>query len=106
MMTREHQHLQRYIEDCLADRDEMADWIARAQAITPVPVAEQDWLYHGHLSPSEWLFDRGLEEHGCGDDGEWDDWELDDWLPPNDWGREPPDDFYDDEDEWYDDGSR
>lgn len=104
-MSRDAQHLQRHIEDCLVDRDEMADWIARAQAITPFQVVtEQDWLYHGYLSPEEWLFDRGLEEHGCGDDGEWDDWELDDWIAwddePND---EPPEDRGDDEDERYGD---
>ncbi len=104
-MSRDAQHLQRHIEGCLVDRREMADWIGRAQALTPVQVVtERDWLYHGHLSPSEWLFDRGLEEHGCGDDGEWDDWELDDWQPPDDYGDdEPPDELYDDDEDDYDD---
>ena len=54
-MRRDRNNQQRHIEECLADRDEKVVWIARAQAITACLVTEQDWLFHGHLSPADWL---------------------------------------------------
>ncbi len=78
-MSRAANQQHRHIEDCLADRSEMRDWIERAQAIASwIHVTESDWVRHGDVTPEEWLVDRGMDDP------------RDDW----DWGdetREAPD---------------
>jgi hypothetical protein len=90
-MSRERNKWQRHIEDCLAERREMQEWIRQAQALTPfILVTAQDWLRHGHRSPWEWLCIAEAEEHDPWDDWDWDDdpWddeELDDQDEDEDW---------------------
>lgn len=109
-MSRESNNLQRHVEECLVERDEMFEWIRNTQRLVPwLWVSERDWLFFGHLSLGEWLQDRALD---IGEDP-WDDWEPDPWgwddvydewdqrdqrddeLPflQDDWGEywEPPD---------------
>ena len=115
-MSREYNNLQRCIEEGLAERREMLDWIRRAQSLSSfVRVTERDWLIHGALSPCEWLYMQGADDaslwlgdnwHNWGDEtwdapelNEWDDWEQherdgNDWrLLQDDWDDnwEPPD---------------
>ncbi len=97
-MSRDRNKLQRHIEDCLAARHEMREWISRAQALSPfIQVTESDWCRYGHLPPHAWLYERELDEGDFGDDWEWGDetWgapeleEHDDWplheSEGNDW---------------------
>lgn len=97
-MSRDRNHLQRHIEDCLAARHEMREWISRAQALSPyIWVTESDWIAYGHLPPNRWLYERDLDEGDYLDDWawgdetlgapelvEWDDWEQHE-SEGNDW---------------------
>ena len=114
-MSRDRNNLQRHVEDCLADRSEMREWISQVQARSPwIQVSEWDWEQYGHLPIGEWLIDKQLDEEDPRDDWswnwgdetwdapdlhEWDDWERheaedSDWRSlQEDWERywEPPD---------------
>lgn len=62
MVSRNQNHLQRHIEESLAERSEMLEWIKRAQALSSfITVTERDWLRWGYLTPEEWLREQGYE---------------------------------------------
>ena len=70
----------------------MRDWLARAQRLTHVGVTERDWLWWGHLTPEEWLYEAvypDLSEVDAPDD--WDAMHGEGW-----------EDAYEDEDFWLD----
>jgi hypothetical protein len=103
MVSRNQNHLQRHIEESLAERQEMLDWIGRAQALSSfVTVTERDWLTWGHLSPGEWLHES---THGpFTEDDLREDWEpeyqeeeQDDWIDEPPFGFEDLYDFEDDD---------
>lgn len=67
--------VRRHVEDSLAERRDMREWIRRARTLTRVVVGERDWLRWGHLSPEEWLHEGVYARQHEEDMTERDDWE-------------------------------
>ncbi len=62
-MSRTRNHLQQHVEEYLADRHDMRDWIRRAQVFSPwLTPTEYDWERYGHLSIDRWLMDKRIDE--------------------------------------------
>lgn len=73
-MSRTRNHLQKHVEEYLADRHDMRDWIRRVQTFSPwITATEWDWELYGHLPIDQWLIDKHVDEH----DDPWEDWQED-----------------------------
>lgn len=101
MVSRNQNHLQRHVEECLLEHREMREWIKQAQALSPfITATERDWLLWGHHTPREWLYeaihapaeddwdvileDEQEELFALMDDYDWGNWEIDAYEEPVD----------------------
>jgi len=74
-MSRESNHLQRYIAESLAEREACRKWIREAEARSPwITVTERDWEQFGHMPVGEWLMDNPTDDEDPRDDWE-DSWD-------------------------------
>ena len=87
-MSRSQNQLRRHYTECLVERQEMLDWISRAQEITHVLVEKRDWLLWGHLRPEVWLQEALYARHHEEEVMEEADWDVYYIEEDEDWQRE------------------